>query len=190
MSTTQLLVQISLPFQYFWWTFATVALLTQRPIFTSMVSPLHYPLCLRCIAINTFYKNSSRVSRYHSIPTSQLNTTLIPTTLSPVAHHILLDPVTFHQNANLNTCWTLVSFDHHVDLFWASKLHMVSSTTTERLPYALHKSITRHSPSRNLPFRFHFPIYHRSKENTVADALSRISTLTPSTEYLDALATV
>ena len=41
----------------------------------------------------------------------QLNTTL-PTTLSPVAHHVLLDPVAFHQNAsksprmNFNTCWT------------------------------------------------------------------------------------
>jgi cleavage and polyadenylation specificity factor subunit 1 len=69
-------------------------------------------------------------------------------------------------------------------------------TDHKPLTYALHKSITRHSPReiRHLDFisQFTADIRHVSgKENTVADALSRISTLIPlsSTIDLDALAT-
>ena len=70
-------------------------------------------------------------------------------------------------------------------------------TDHKPLTYALHNSITRHSPReiRHLDFisQFTTDIRHvRGTENTVADALSRISSLTPlpSTIDLDALATV
>ena len=70
-------------------------------------------------------------------------------------------------------------------------------TDHKPLTYALHKSITRHSPReiRHLDFisQFTTDIRHvRGTENTVADALSRISSLNPlpSTIDLDAFAAV